>query len=68
VRLGVQTQAVCDRVVQQKVYTMTIAELALVALMKTQVGNGLNLMWSVPFVAAALAVAYAAFPGAKAKA
>ncbi len=37
-------------------------------LLSTQVGNGLNLMWSVPFVAAALAVAYAAFPGAKAKA
>jgi len=65
VRLGKQTQAMCDRVVQQKVFILTIAELVLVALMKTQVGNGLNLLWSLPFVSAALAVTYArACPGA----
>eukprot|EP00316_Scyphosphaera_apsteinii_P009514 CAMPEP_0119310724 /NCGR_PEP_ID=MMETSP1333-20130426/19889_1 /TAXON_ID=418940 /ORGANISM="Scyphosphaera apsteinii, Strain RCC1455" /LENGTH=234 /DNA_ID=CAMNT_0007314959 /DNA_START=230 /DNA_END=934 /DNA_ORIENTATION=- len=60
--LEAQMQALCDRVVQQKVLTMGIAELILIALMKTEFGNGLDLLWSVPVVAVALSRAYTAFP------
>ena len=62
VRLGVKTQAFCDRVVQSQVLILGIAQLALVGFMKTSVNQGLNLLWSVPLVAAALSRAYGVFP------
>ena len=62
--LAAETQAVCDRVVQLKVLTIGIAELALIALMKTQkFGSGHQLLWALPVIAATLGYAYTLFPG-----
>ena len=62
VRLGAQTQALCERVVNSEVLTLGIAQLALIVLMKTGLNKGPNLLWSLPLIAAALRHAYGVFP------
>lgn len=64
VRLGAKTQALCNRVVQWNVLVLGIAQLGLVVLMKTGLNKGLNLLWSMPLIAAALVHprAYDLFP------
>ena len=62
VRLGAQTQALCERVVNAEVLTLGIAQLALIVLMKTGLNKGPNLLWSLPLIAAALRHAYGVIP------
>ena len=62
VRLGAQTQALCDRVVKSVVMSLGIAQLALVVLMKTNLNTGFRLCAVLPLLALALIRAYGRFP------
>ena len=59
VQLAAETKQVCDGVVRQKVRVLTIAQLALVVLLKTaEFGSDARLLWAMPVLSGVLGGIY----------